>query len=126
MAIPVLLGYLSQFFCEKRALEELSILKNDNDSEILASEGTAINRNAYLYATGLMLVMLCIAVQYTWVYYWSDKIGMMSRIIMTGAIYRKVIISIMQCYTYTGTSFVSIKLSRKFIIHPCKDKLSKL
>ncbi|XP_065916538.1 ATP-binding cassette subfamily C member 4-like isoform X2 [Dysidea avara] len=91
MAIPVLLGYLSQFFCEKRALEELSILKNDNDSEILASEGTAINRNAYLYATGLMLVMLCIAVQYTWVYYWSDKIGMMSRIIMTGAIYRKVL-----------------------------------
>ena len=55
-----------------------------------ASEGTTITRNVYLYATGLMLVMLCFAVQYTWVYYWSDKIGMTSRIIMTGAIYRKV------------------------------------
>ncbi|XP_065916533.1 ATP-binding cassette sub-family C member 4-like isoform X2 [Dysidea avara] len=91
MAIPVLLGYLSQFFCEKKALEELSLVRNDNDSEVFASEETTISRNAYLYATGLMLVMLCFAVQYTWVYYWSDKIGMTSRIIMTGAIYRKVL-----------------------------------
>ena len=98
MALPVLLGYLSQFFCEKKALEEeLSALKNDNNSGVFVVKEnriTTITRNAYFYATGMMLSMLCILIKHTWVYYWSDKVGMMSRILMTGAIYRKVCVSI--------------------------------
>jgi len=87
-------GYLSQYFCEKNSLEEeLSILKNDNNSELIGLKEEEIKmatRNAYFYALGMIVASFSTAVHHTWVFYNSNKIGMMHRIVMTGAIFQKV------------------------------------
>ena len=91
----LLVGYLSQYFCEKNGLdEELSALRNSNNSELAALKEEEIKiatRDAYLYALGMIVASCTVAVHHTWVFYNSHKIGMMSRIVMTGAIFKKVI-----------------------------------
>ena len=88
------MGYLSQYFCEKSNLEEeLSALKNDNNSELVALKEEEIRtatRDVYLYAVGMIVASYIMAVNHTWVFYNSHKIGMMYRIVMTAAIFRKV------------------------------------
>ena len=90
----MLVGYLSQYFCEKSSLEEeLSILRNSNNTELVTLKQEEIEvatRDAYLYALGMIVVSYYTAVHHTWVFYNSHKIGMMNRIIMTGAIFKKV------------------------------------
>ena len=89
------MGYLSQYFCEKNGLEEeLSALRNDNNSELVALKEEEIKtatRDAYLYALGMIVASYTISVHHTWVFYNSHKIGMMNRIAMTGAIFKKVV-----------------------------------
>ena len=90
----MLVGYLSQYFCEKSNLEEeLSILRNSNNTELVTAKQEEIEvatRDAYLYALGMIVISYYTAVHHTWVFYNSHKIGMMNRIIMTGAIFKKV------------------------------------
>ena len=89
------MGYLSQYFCEKNSLEEeLSILlRNGNNSELVTQKQEEIEmatRDAYLYALGMIVASYSVAVNFTWVFYISDKIGMMNRVVMTAAIFKKV------------------------------------
>ena len=90
----MLVGYLSQYFCERNTLEEeLSVLKNGNNSELVALKEEEINvasRDAYLYALGMIVASYSVAINHTWVFYNAHKIGMMNRIVMTGAIFQKV------------------------------------
>ena len=92
----MLVGYLSQYFCEKNSLEEeLSILitRNSNNSELVTLKQEEIEmatRDAYLYALGMIVASYFVAVNHTWVFYISNKIGMMNRIVMTAAIFKKV------------------------------------
>ena len=90
------MGYLSQYFCEKNVLEEeLSVLRNGSNSELVALKEEEIKtatRDAYLYALGMIVASYAVAVHHTWVFYNSHKIGMMNRIVMTGAIFKKVMI----------------------------------
>jgi len=87
-------GYLSQYFCEKSSLEEeLSTLRNGSNSKLVALKEEEIKiatRDAYLYAVGMIVASYIVAVNHTWVFYNSHKIGMMNRIVMTTAIFRKV------------------------------------
>ena len=88
------MGYLSQYFCEKNTLaDELLALKNSNSSELVVlkeEEIKMVTRDAYLYALGMILASYYAAVHHTWVFYVSHQLGMMHRIAMTGAIFRKV------------------------------------
>jgi len=90
----VLVGHASQFFCEKKSLEdELSKLKAENASHLITSVEEDIRtttRNVYLIAAGLIIVTFYVSLHHTWVFYWSQKFGMSNRITMTGAIYNKV------------------------------------
>ena len=87
----ILLGNLSQYFCEKNSLEEeLSALRRLNNSELVNSKEEEIQkatRDAYL---GLTLLTLCSVFSYTWTFYYAHVLGMMHRIVMIGAIYSKV------------------------------------
>ena len=96
------MGYLSQYFCAKNGLEEeLSALRNSNNSELVALKEEEIKtttRDAYLYALGMIMASYIVAVQHTWVFYNSHKIGMMSRIAMSGAIFEKVVFILTTLY----------------------------
>ncbi|XP_065887047.1 ATP-binding cassette sub-family C member 4-like isoform X2 [Dysidea avara] len=91
----VLVGYLSQYFCEKNSLEEeLFPLRASNSSELVKQKEEEIDivtRNAYLYAAGITLLTCCSVVLFTWVFYIGHRIGMMCRIVLTAAIYSKVV-----------------------------------
>ena len=93
----ILLGCLSQYFCEKNSLEEeLSALRTLNNSELVdlkEEEIQTATRDAYLYAIGLTLLTLCSVFSYTWTFYYSHVLGMMHRVVMIGAIYSKVCVS---------------------------------
>ena len=90
----LLVGYLSQYFCEKSSLEEeLSVLRNSNNTELVTLKQEEIEvatRDAYLYALGMIVASYSIAVNHTWVFYSLDRIGMIHRIVLTGVIYQKV------------------------------------
>ena len=90
----LLVGYLSQYFCEKKGLdEELSVLRAVNDSRSITAKEKEIEiatRDAYFYAVGMMLASLVVAVVHAWAFYLAHKIGMLGRLIVTGAIYTKV------------------------------------
>ena len=90
----ILLGYLSQYFCEKNSLEEeLTALRTLNNSELVNLKKEEIQmatRDAYLYAMGMTLLTLCSVFSFTWTFYSAHVLGMMHRIVMTGAIYSKV------------------------------------
>ena len=88
------MGYLSQYFCEKNVLEEeLSALRNGNISELVVlkeEEIKLVTRDAYLYALGMIVASYSVALLHTWVFYNLDKLGMIHRIVLTGAIFQKV------------------------------------
>jgi len=90
----ILVGYLSNYFCEKSSLEEeLSLLKAANNSELVIQKEediTVATRNAYLYAAGIVMIACYALFIYAWTFYIAYQIGMMHRITMTAAIYSKV------------------------------------
>lgn len=89
-----MVGHLSQYFCEKNSLEEeLAALRVDNSSKLVSLKEEEIRtatRNAYLYAMGVVIATFYTAINHTWTFYSSHKMGMMARILMAGAIYKKV------------------------------------
>ncbi|XP_065902912.1 ATP-binding cassette sub-family C member 4-like isoform X2 [Dysidea avara] len=91
----ILVGYLSNYFCEKNSLEEeLSLLRAGNNSELVVQKEEDIRvatRNAYLYAAGIMMIACYALFIYAWTFYIAYQIGMMHRITLTAAIYSKVI-----------------------------------
>ena len=90
------MGNLSQYFCEKNSLEEeLSVAREANDSSLMNSVEEEINvatRDAYLYAAGITAIGFVVAVLHSWVFYLSGTTGMKYRVLLTAAIYEKVII----------------------------------
>ena len=111
----ILVGNLSQYFCEKNSLEkELSALRNDNntDSELINSKEEEIQistRNAYLYAAGMVIVAFMLAFSHAWTFFICGILGMKSRILLIGAIFEKVkkafyiciaIVIVMYTYVY--------------------------
>ena len=94
VAQAILVGNLSQYFCEKNSLEEeLSVLRNNpNDTELISSkmkEIEGLTRNAYLYATGMSIIAVGLAIDHAWTFYLSGTMGMKHRILFTAAIYEK-------------------------------------
>jgi len=92
----VLVGYLSQYFCMKRTLEdELTLLRNVSSGSIPSKQEEIddATKDAYLYAIGVILVVVTVAVIHAWGYYLAQNTGMQARIIAVGAIYNKVFIS---------------------------------
>ena len=66
---------------------------NLNNSDSIASKQEEIDiatRDAYLYATGIILVVLGVTFMHAWAFYLARNTGMQMRIIATGAIYHKV------------------------------------
>ena len=96
IALAVLVGYLSQYFCEKNSLEEeLSLLRRTNDTnsvDRVEEEIRVATRNAYLYAAGMSLLGFVIAVIHALAFYIAALIGMECRILFTAAIYDKVFV----------------------------------
>lgn len=89
------MGLLSEYFCEKKLMEdELAELRIANNSDdLIASKQQEIDeatRNAYLYATGMIVAVICGVFLYVWAFYFGQNIGMQVRIITMGAIYHKV------------------------------------
>ena len=79
----------------KRLLEdELTLLRNMNsENDMITSKQEEIEdttRDAYLYAVGLILAMICAIVTHAWGYHTALNYGMQVRIIATDAIYHKV------------------------------------
>ena len=89
----MLVGNLSQYFCEKNSLEkELSILRNSNNTEEINSKEEEIHmitRNAYLYAVGITLIAFIIAIEHAWGFFLAETLGMKHRILFTAVIYEK-------------------------------------
>ena len=90
----ILVGNLSQYFCEKNSLEEeLSLARNSSDTELINSkeeEIQVLTRNAYLYAMGMVIIAFALAMDHAWTFYLSGTLGMKHRILFTAAIYEKV------------------------------------
>ena len=79
----------------KRTLEdELTLLRNMNStSDLIASKQEEIDeatRDAYLYAIGLILMVVCVIVLHGWCFHTALNYGMQVKIIATNAIYHKV------------------------------------
>ena len=96
IGLSILVGFLSDYFCIKKILEEdLEELKsNDTVSDsLITSKQREIDdatRDAYLYALGMIVVTVSGIFFHVWSFYWGQNIGMQVRIIMVGAIYNKV------------------------------------
>ena len=90
----VLVGYLSQYFCDNNSLEEeLTLLRAANNSELVVQveeEIRVATRNAYLYAAGIILISGFGVFTFTWAFYIGEKLGTMHRIALVSAIYSKV------------------------------------
>ena len=76
MALALILGSLTDYF-------------------VIESPSPVETRNAYLYAMGLGIVLLCIMFFYAIRFHLGLLIGIMTRIIFTGAAYSKVMIVMM-------------------------------
>ena len=78
--------------------EELSELRSNNFStSSMASKLEEINiatRDAYIYATGIIIVVITVTFLHVWAFYFAQNSGMQMRIITTGAIYHKVTMNI--------------------------------
>ena len=64
-----------------------------NNSDGIASKQEEIDnatRDAYLYAAGIILIVVTVTFVHAWVFYIAQNTGMQMRIITTGAIYHKV------------------------------------
>ena len=100
------MGYLSEYFCTKRTLEdELTLLRNmsSTDSSIMSKQEEIddATRDAYLYAAGMVIVMVCVGMTHAWGYHLAQIMGMKMRIITTGAIFNKVLELIVKgCFKY--------------------------
>jgi len=94
IAQAVLVGYLSQYFCDKNSLEEeLTLLRSINNSELvdqIEEEISIATRDAYLYAAGITLLSCFGAFAFTWTFYTGEKFGTMHRIALVSTIYSKV------------------------------------
>ena len=69
------------------------MLRNGNYSELVALKEEEIKmatRNAYFYALGIIVSAFYVSVHHSCLFCYSDKIGMMHRVVMTGAIFKKV------------------------------------
>ena len=80
----------------KRTLEdELTLLRNmsSTDSSITSKQEEIddATRDAYLYAVGLIGLMILIGITHAWAFYLAQNMGMQIRIVTTGAIYNKVL-----------------------------------
>ena len=89
---------MSEYFCTKQILEEeLSELKDNplnNLTNLITSKQEEIDnatRDAYLYATGMILVVISVLFIHAWAFYYAQNTGMQMRIVTTGAIYHKVV-----------------------------------
>ena len=91
----VLVGYMSQYYCEKKSLEkELSTLRNDNNTELISSkeeEIQIITRNAYFYATGIAIIAFIVLLNHAWLVFLYETLGMKHRVLFIAAIYEKVL-----------------------------------
>ncbi|XP_065919562.1 ATP-binding cassette sub-family C member 4-like isoform X2 [Dysidea avara] len=92
----ILVGYLSEYFCMKRTLEdELTLLRNmNNTNDSITSKQEEIDdatRDAYLYAVGVILMVISVSIIHARGFYLALNAGMQARIITTGAIYNKVL-----------------------------------
>ena len=80
--------------------DELTELRSVNSSDdLITSKQKEIDdatRDAYLYATGMIIVAICGMFLYVWAFYFGLNIGMQVRIITMGAIYHKV--QLHNCY----------------------------
>jgi len=91
----ILVGYLSQYFCTKRTLEdELTLLRNmssaNNSITSKQEEIDDATRDAYLYAVGMILIAICLTFAHGWGFHTALNTGMQLRIATIGAIYHKV------------------------------------
>jgi len=97
----VLVGYLSQYFCEKNSLEEeLSLLRRTNGTnniDLVEDNIKVATRNAYLYATGITSISFTLSIIHAWGFFLGGETGMKSRILLTAAIYEKVAMLIIMC-----------------------------
>ena len=87
----------------KRTLEDqLTLLRNmSSRNDSITSKLEEIDdatRDAYLYATGMVVIMVCTGITHAWAYYLAQNMGMQMRIITTGAIYNKVLRLILTTY----------------------------
>ena len=96
IAQAVLVGNLSQYFCEKNSLvKELKELRNinGNNTEVINSKEQQLKistRNAYLYATGMTIIAIIISINIARTFFLSETLGMKHRILLIAAIYEKV------------------------------------
>ena len=76
----------------------MSELRSNNlSTSSIASKLEEINiatRDAYIYATGIIIVVIIVTFLHVWAFYFAQNSGMQMRIITTGAIYHKVTINI--------------------------------
>ena len=74
----------------------MSELRNDtlnNSDGLIASKQEDIDnatRDAYLYATGIIVIVVSVSFIHAWAFYLAQNTGMQMRIIATAAIYHKV------------------------------------
>ena len=87
-------GYLAEFFRDKQVLEEdLNYLLSRNDTQAAQDKQEEIDesvRNGYLYASALVPLTFVYAILRANTFFMANKMGMMCRVITTGAIYQKV------------------------------------
>ena len=121
----MLVGNLSQYFCEKNSLEkELSALRNSSNTEKINSkeeEIQTITRNAYLYGTGITIIAFVIVLNHAWTAFLGNILGMKHRILFIAAIYEKVHNSLYRfnCYMYVHTCIYvtfSYLRSKRFLV----------
>jgi len=89
----------------KRTLEdELTLLRNlSSTNDSITSKQEEIDdatRDAYLYAAGLVIIMLCVGLTHAWAYYFAQNMGMQMRIVTTSAIYNKVMRLVVGAYVH--------------------------
>ena len=96
------MGNLSQYFCEKNSLEEeLSAIRNSNNSELISSkeeEIQVITRDAYLYAAGIAVIAFIVSGNIAWLCILAETLGMKHRILLIAKIYEKVYVSLLHMY----------------------------
>ena len=110
----ILVGNLSQYFCEKNILEkEQSTLNNNSElTNLNKEEMQASTRSAYLYAAGIALISLIISINVAWTFIFSGILGMKHRILFIAAIYEKakniifIHASMIQLCIYTHTYII--------------------
>lgn len=71
-----------------------NILNNSDDIGVAITskqeEIDGATRDAYLFAMGMIIIVLSVTFVHAWGFYLAQNIGMQMRIIATGAIYHKV------------------------------------